>query len=186
MSDKNLLDKVEMLTQPLLTEEGFINEACINELTAAIKNMPKTYKRLANDPEWNTPRWIFKNEIVGAFAKWAIRQSPKEKPIPKGLEGICKYLDACLEKSVDWNQDWDSENIKMTKLSLCEINKLLFDILYEQNITDFDNWNKSAKEEDFIDLHALLHNVCLDIRGERRLDDIFDKKFEEEHGHLRD
>jgi hypothetical protein len=35
-------------------------------------------------------------------------------------------------------------------------------------------------DRDFIDLDALLHNVCLDIRLERRASDAFNKQFEEE------
>ena len=80
-------------------------------------------------------------------------------------------------------------------LSLCEVDKALYDILYDKGIEDFDNWNKSKAEPsndsikfvsasspqsmpdyDFIDLDALLRNVCISIRDERRKNDEFDKK----------
>ena len=66
----------------------------------------------------------------------------------------------------------------MAELSLCEINKLCFDILYEQDVKEFDAWNEG---EDFIDLDALLHNVCLDIRLERRAFKAFNDKFDIEN-----
>ena len=84
----------------------------------------------------------------------------------------------------------------MTELSLVEINKLCWDILGD--FQPFLDWNKSkkGKEEilftsrfsktdpdyDFIDLDALLCNVCLDIRTERREKVKLNEKFEREHG----
>ncbi len=189
---KDIFKNIEMLSQPLLTEDGFINEACINELSAAILKTPKHYDRLNDKPEWNIKRWTFKKDITQGLAKYAISQSPY--PCPDNLEDVIKYLDACLEKEVDWQ-----ECMGMAKLSLCDINKLLYDILYEQGVSYFDNWNKSKKgnveiqfvsrdslkgdpDYDFIDLDALLGNVCLDIRMERRASDKFDKEFEEKYG----
>ena len=191
---KNPFENIEMLSQPLLTEEGFINEACINELNASITNMPKTYNRLSDSPEWSIKRWTFKSDITRGLAKYAIAQSPYS--CPNNLEEVINYLDACLEKEVDW------EKFGMVELSLCDINKLLYDILYEQGISYFDNWNKSKKgnvkisfssrysgKEDpdysFIDLDALLRNVCLDIRMERRANDKFDEEFEKKYGKLK-
>ena len=189
---EKLLKDAHMLSQPLMTEEGLVNEACINELNAAILNMPKTYERLGNDTEWNVKRWIFKDHITGSFAKWAIRLSPYS--CPDNLEKVIKYLDACLERGVDFEEDG------LAKLSLCDINKLLYDILNEQNISICDEWNEPKKnwretefsclgdatKEDpdfgYISLDALFHNVCLDIRMERRANDKFDKEFEEKYG----
>ncbi len=188
---KNPFENIEMLTQPLLTEEGFINEACINELNSFITDTLKTYDRLNGDPEWLSKRWTFKSDITRGLAKYAISQS--SYPCPDNLEEVINYLDACLEKEVDWHLSG------MAELSLCDINKLLYDILYEQGISYFDNWNKSKKgdvkisfssrysgKEDpdysFIDLDALLRNVCLDIRMERRASDKFDEEFEKKYG----
>ena len=66
----------------------------------------------------------------------------------------------------------------------------------------FDNWNKCKKgdtpdisftcryenernpDREFIDLDALLHNVCVSLRDDFRREDAFDKKFEAEYGKL--
>lgn len=184
-------DEPEMLSQPLLTEEGALNPACMNELSAAIAGMGKTHERLADDSEWSEQQWVFPKDITGAFAMWACRQSPYG--VPDGLESVCKYLHACLLKSVPWDVN------EMAKLSLCEINKLLYEILYEQGVEAFNAWNRcrvgdtpemafssrfdgpSDPDRDFIDLDALLHNVSLTIRDERRKDKAFDEKFEREN-----
>lgn len=190
MKKKDILKDIEMLSQPLLTEEGFLNEACINELEAALSNIPKIHERSDGDPEWTDKKWTFKKDITRSLAKYAVSQSPYS--CPDNLEEVIRYLDACLEREVEWSESG------LAELSLCDISKLLYDILYEQNITYFDNWNKSKKgkveiqfmsryskedpDYDFIDLDALLSNVCLDIRLERRADEKFHKELEDKYG----
>jgi hypothetical protein len=190
----NKEDKIEMLTQPLMTEDGYLNPACMNELESTINNIPKTYNRLAHDSEWSIRKnkWTFKTDIVGAFAMWACRQSPYG--VPDGLENVCKYLNAALESC---GNGW--KNSGMQECSLVDINKWLYEILYEQGVIEFDKWNeckvgntpdinfvsrydgKRNPDRDFIDLDALLHNVCLTIRDERRKDKAFDDKFDKEY-----
>jgi len=188
-------DDMEMLNEPLLTEDGFVNPACMNELENVLNNCPKTYQRLTNDPEWTKRHWVFKHDITAALAKWAIRQSPYA--YPERLDEVVKYLDACLDVEFKKAGCLDTSDI-MAELSLCEINKMLYGILHEQGVEAFDNWNKAKNgseeivlasryskahpDSDFIDLDALLHNVCIDLRMEFRVNDEFDKKFEEEHG----
>ena len=150
-------EEIEFIQEPLLTEKGFVNEACINALSKAISDMPKTYERLADRPEWNEKCWVFVKDITGALAKWAVRQSSKD--CPRNLEKVLGYLDACLARYFPFDKNG------MCELSLIQINKALYDILYEQGISDFDEWNKGEK---FIDLDALLRNVCLDIKRERK------------------
>jgi len=182
----------DIISQPFLTEDGFVNPACMNELESTINDMPKTFNRLSSDPEWSErkDKWTFKSEIVGAFAMWACRQSPYG--VPDGLENICKYLNASLKSVAKWNTGG------MTECSLCDINKWLHEILYDQGIKEFDNWNKCKKgvtpdisfscrydnipnpDYDFIDLDALLRNVCLTIRDERRKHKVFNDKFDKE------
>lgn len=184
-------EEIEMLSQPFLTEDGAINPACMNELSAAIGAMGRTHERLRDDPEWAEQCWTFPKDITGAFAMWACRQSPYGAP--DGLEEVCKYLHACLVRSVPWDAN------QMAKLSLSDINKLLYEILYEQGVEKFDAWNrckvgetpemaftsrfygKPDPDHDFIDLDALLHNVCLTIRAERRADKAFNEKFDKEN-----
>lgn len=161
----------------------------------AIEGMGKTHERLRGDPEWDERKdlWTSPHQIVGAFAMWACRQSPYG--VPDGLENVCKYLSAALKTEFKW------ATAGMQELSLCEINKALYDILYEQGVEEFDAWNErkngrdgmgfssrmdsgSNPDDDFIDLDALLHNVCVTIRDERRANKAFDEKFEAEYGGL--
>lgn len=68
------------------------------------------------------------------------------------------------------------------EISLCDISKMLYDILYGQNISIFDGWNtEEVMGKSWLDLDALLHGVCICIRNERRERDRFSKKFEEEY-----
>jgi len=186
--EKDDIQFEHIIEQPFLTEDGFVNPACMNELEAAIKNIPPAYERLKDDPEWSEKKYIFKDYITSSLAKSAIRQS--SYPCPKDLDVVIKYLDACLSKSVQWDK------FGMTKLSLCDINKLLFDILYD--MPQIEDWNtpkkdwrntefdccgdaeRSDPDYGFIDIYALFRNVCLDIRRERRERDEFDRKFDKE------
>jgi hypothetical protein len=165
-------DNVEMLTQPLTTEEGFLNEACLNELEAANCNVQPTYDRLSNDPEWSTPRITHWRDILGYFANWSVRQIsyPDTTPFPPGLEKMIGYLSARIRPCFD--------NTGYAHLSLCDINKMLHNTLMCETI--FQSWNDSATFQGWLDLDALLHNVCLSIRSERREFDAFNKKFDEE------
>lgn len=183
-----------IISQPLMTDEGFVNPACLNELDAAIKNIPPTYIRLQDDSEWGNSKnmWTFKHDIVGAFAMWACRQSPYG--VPDGLENVCKYLNAALQSC---GNGWKNEG--MQECSLNNINKWLHEILMDQGVVEFNAWNerKSGKipdiqfvtridkkrnpDYDFIDVHALLHNVCLTIRDERRISKAFNDKFNAEY-----
>lgn len=129
--------------------------------------MPPTYERLASDNEWNTPRLVFLREITGYLAHWAIRQIDQsdQTPFPPGLEVAIGFVDRCLRPRFDTNE--------MAKLSLCDINKLLHETLMQEPF--FLAWNDAKILKGWIDLHALLHNVCISIRDERRTFDAFDK-----------
>lgn len=64
---------------------------------------------------------------------------------------------------------------------------MLHDILYEQNISLFDDWNKKEKMgPHWLDLDALLHNVCISIRQSRRDFDRFNQEFEKELANKKD
>ena len=164
------LEDVPMLSQPLLTEEGFVNPACINELTAAINKIPPIHIRCANDPEWNTPRWTYWREITGAFAYWAVRQINEgdDTPFPPGLEKVVGFLSACIRRKFD--------KTGVAQVTLCEIGKWLFDILMSETI--FLSWNDEKVLKGWLDLDALIGNVCVTIRDERRKNDAFDLDFD--------
>lgn len=190
MKNENPLDNGEMISQPLLTEDGFLNPACMNELADTIRNIPKTHDRLRGDPEWDSKedKWIFKKDIVGHFAMMSCKLSPYG--VPDGLENVCKYLNVALNSCGTWNE------FEMQEASLCEINKWLHEILYEQGVEEFDKWNeckvgstpdiqfvssmdgKTDPDRDFISLDALLHQTCVSIRDERRKNKAFDEKLE--------
>ena len=172
-------ERIEMLTQPLTTEDGYLNEACVKELEAAINNMPESYERLANDPEWQATGWIGAYEITGLLSKWAIQQSAG---VPPAMDDVLNYCLVCLRRD-DRFSEWQGLG-HYAKLSLCDINKLLWDILGELQL--FLDWNEKGIMKplglEWIDLSALLHNVCISIRNERRHDRAFNEEFEREYG----
>ena len=86
-----------MLSRPLTTEEDFINEACINELEAAILNMPPDWERLADRPEWNTKIFLHWRKITRHLAQWAVRQIPEHDPYPDSSRAFKRnWLFVCM------------------------------------------------------------------------------------------
>jgi len=165
-----------VLKNSLITEDGFLNEACWNELCSVIKNMPKTHERLADNLEWSKRRITNIREITGGLAYWAVRQiacyTADGLMVPPNLEKVISYLHTCVCSKFD--------NHGLAELSLCDVSKMIHDILYEQGISCFDEWNtREIMGEYWLDLDALIHNVCLTIRDERRKNDEFDRRFEE-------
>jgi len=191
----NEIDKIHMTNEPLLTEEGFVNQAAINELEAAIRNMPSSYERNANDTEWTVKRWTFLSEITGMLAEWAIRQSPYS--CPDDLEIVIRFLSACLQREFEKLKYHKDATSIMVEVSLCQINKWLHEILItlpqvvawntakdgdKRQIRYSDRYGSDATgpDNDLLDLDALFSNVCVEIRNERRRSDKFNREFEEE------
>ena len=192
------LDKMHLLSQPLLTEEGFVNPACMNELENVIMNMSETYDRLKDDPEWGEQLgWTFISNITGSLARWAVNQSSYSWP--DDLDVVIKYLHECLavelEKLPDDLKHQDRDLSGMYNITLCEINKLLHDILdddpyvmawNEPKVSSGPGYEKRHEcphpDFGFIDLSALFRNVCLDFRNDRRRNKAFDERFEAENG----
>ncbi len=184
-------DEENTLKEPLSNSDGSLNQDCMAELSEVVANIPKAHDRLSIDPEWSAKRITSKKDILGGFVKYAVRQSPYD--CPDHIQEVVLFLAKCLDRDVKW------DDMGFAYLSLCEINKLLYDILYEKGVSYFDAWNKSKitrsedlfftsaysnhhPDTDFIDLDALLRNVCIDIRTDRREFDAFNKKFDEENG----
>lgn len=175
-----LPDDIEMLSQPLLTEEGFVNEACMNELSSWIDNMPETWERLADNPEWNEQRWIYTSAISGYLAHWAVRLYRK---CPPNLVQVVDYVATCLRREFEKRDGIGDLDDIMCQMSLCEINKMLWDILGELKV--FTAWNtEEVMGENWLDLSAVLHNVCLSIRNEWREDKRFNEEYEKQYGPL--
>lgn len=174
----NPFEEIEQINKPLLNSDGSLNLDFLKELKQVIDSLPNVTPRLASDPEWNTKEenWTFRQEIIGAFALWACRLSPHG--VPDGLEVVCKYLNECLKREYNW--------ARMEELSLCEIHRALDDILLKNGIKQFKDWAKAKSgktdptnfltafggthcpDDDFMDLNALILNVCMTIRDERR------------------
>jgi len=170
-ADKLPIDKIEMLSEPLFDEHGDINPFCIGELSEAIENMPETHERLKDNKEWSLSCWTTDIEILGSLSLCAVRCFGG---CPPNLFDVIEYVKACLRKSV-FTGSFDDDRFRMTKLSLCEINKFLWDCLGD--FQQFTDWN-NQKYKHWIDLSACLHNVCVAIRNHRRHDFAFDYKFD--------
>lgn len=188
----NPFDDIPMLPEPMLTEDGFENPNFMPAFKAMLDNMPESYERLANKPEWNTKRWTFYREIVGALAQWAIRNISDDgrdddlnvimldpPPFPPDFEKVLGYVSSCLKRQFMKLNTCDLW-YGMAEVSLCDINRMLHEILTIEEFKLFMDWNtKETMGDAWLDLSALLHNVCLTIRNERRDHDRFDKEFEE-------
>jgi hypothetical protein len=169
--NENDFDKI--IDEPLLTDDGLLNPVCMAQLDAAIKNMPPTHERLAGDDEWSRKRVTYWREITGYLANWAVRQIEEHDntPFPPGLEKVIGYLSACIRPKFD--------QLGYAWMSLCDINRLLHDILYEEKI--IASWNDANVLPGWLDIDALFHNVCLSIRDERREFDAFNRRFDAEN-----
>ena len=134
---------------------------------------PPDHIRLANDPEWNTKRITHWREITGGLAYWAVRQiNEDDTAFPPGLESMVGLLTAIILPGFD--------KFGWAYLSLCDISKMLHDAFWEEPI--FASWNDEKVLKGWLGLDALLRNVCLLIRQDRRAFDEFNRKFDEEHG----
>lgn len=172
---KNENFEIIKMINPPMTEDGFLNPAFESELQGIIKEAfsAPTYQRLADNKEWNKKVWTFRREITGYFAHSAIRLigNKDETPFPPKLEGVIGLLHVMLKPYFDEND--------MAELSLCDINQLLHEILMPEQM--FLDWNDEDKLHGWIDLDALLHQVCINIRDERRSFDEFNRRFDTEN-----
>jgi len=62
-------DEIHMLSQPLMTPEGFVNPACLNALGAAIKGVQPAFARLSGDLEWSKKRCTSLSDITTFTAR---------------------------------------------------------------------------------------------------------------------
>lgn len=174
-----MTNEIHMLSQPLLTDEGFINEACMNELEAAIEKMPPTHVRLADNREWNTPQITHYRDITAGVAYWAVKQfagCEPTQPVPPhfapGLENVVGFLSAVIRPKFDI--------LGYAQISLCDVSRMLHEVLFDCD--DFKAWNTSQTlGTHWLDLHALIHNVCLLIRTDRREFHEFKQRCEARH-----
>lgn len=138
--------------------------------------------------ETNKRFWVFKHQIIGAFAKWAVRQSPY--CYPDGLEKGLRLLDSEVSKQLAWS------TIGMAKLSTQDILDVLDNVVKNPRNRVFVGWNTPKKNKnvkflftsryhtpkpdyDFIDLDALIRNTVTDIYRESESDAEFDRRVEQ-------
>jgi len=165
---------VHFIETPMLTDDGFVSPVFEAELNAAIEGAwDDATRRCEEDPEWNTPRWTHWREVVGYFTHWAVRQIEchDKTPFPPGLEKMVGYLSACIRPRFDKQT--------MALLSLIDIERMLIEVLWPMET--FQSWNKAEVLPGWLDLHALLRNVCCSIRNERREFDRFNLRFDTEN-----
>jgi len=184
--DKN---KISTITEPVLLDDGELNPDFEQSLSDAIENMPETYIRLSGDSEWNTTKdnWTFTGDIVSYFAQCAVSFSPYTAP--DNLVGVLEQVELIFKPLEDSGG--------MFEISLCTVNELLHEHIIP--LQQVQEWNvpkngdhrvaqfssryssKPDPDDDFIDLSALAHGVCLALRQTRRERKEFDKKFEEDY-----
>ena len=120
------------------------------------------------------------DDIVGALAMWAIRQSPY--PVPTKLEEACLALHRVLEA------EWSKREPELGFIRLCgnEIESLLLECF--KRCPDIEAWNEPrsrhtekfvtrsrfhqpAPDDDFIDLDALARNVSHTLVAQRLIEE---------------
>jgi hypothetical protein len=151
---------VEIIQEPLLTDDGLVNPVAIAKIEAFCENMPDTHERMAGNAEWEAKRWIAWREVVGGLAYWGVRQIEPgcDTPYPPHFEKVIGFFAACSRPRFD--------NNGLAHLSLREVAKMLYDILTPEPM--FQAWNDSEQLAGWLDLDALIRNVCTTIRDERR------------------
>ncbi len=166
---------IHMIKQPFLTEGGFVNEACMNELNSFIKNMPEIYDRFSDNPEWTKKIWTADTDILGYLAHSAICCYGD---VPPNLEDIVKYVRACLRNDPFKKVCDKRDKFRLAEMSLCDINRILWDYLGDLQM--FKDWNDGKiMGPRWIGLSACLRNVCICIRDERRNHEAFGVKVDE-------
>jgi len=105
-------------------------------------------------PVWRDDREFLysKNDIVGAFAMWSVRQSPYN--CPADLYSAIQQLYKALDKNIVF----DSNNLGYAMLSCDKILDTLEKLFDE--ISTIEAWNQPEPDDDFIDLGALARNIA--------------------------
>jgi hypothetical protein len=125
-------------------------------------------------------RYIFKDQIVGYFAMWTIRQSPYDMP-DKFITSIQEFTEA-----IDQNIEFDTLGMCKTtcrdlKRSICNTIKLCPTVLTwsepkNPSTSEYlfvSRHDAPAADDDFIDVFALSRNVAYGCWLELCYDDNF-------------
>lgn len=164
------------LTQPLTTEEGYVNEACLNELTEAIRNLPKYSEN--PDLERTLKGYTSLGDLTGEYAKWIIIQA---KGAPNTLPHIINYIAAEAKQYFKSFTEYDDGQVLMWEISLNDIAKFHELIENEPIIAQLNEESFMAPQNlEWIDLGALERNVMTGVRNDRRHFAAFNFKFDYE------
>lgn len=106
-------------------------------------------------PKREQPRWINYRWITGYLACYAIRQV-RGPAFPPKLEGVIGFLHARIRPRFDEDG--------LAKMTLGEVADLLREELMPEEM--FRAWNDENVIQGWIDLDALIQNVCFSIRHE--------------------
>lgn len=170
--------EMQMLSQPLLTDEGLLNEACLNEMSAAINNMPAQSVRLASEPEYQIRAIMTEDDLIGAIAGVTVPMYSRRGYIglPPGLHEVIGYAAARFRRECEI-----IEGMNYRYITLIELAEFMEDVARE--CEQVKAWNDCGNhpEGDFIDLGAWSRNVVIRIREMRRHSWAFDWKFEKEY-----
>jgi len=110
--------------------------------------------------------WVFKKDLLGSLAKWAIKQSPYLYP---------QNLITVLDKFADHIEPYftkENSTVGMRKFKVLELEDFIEANL--KTIPEYLDWNERINgrdgvgvvtrfDDDFIDLGALVRNVAHDI-----------------------
>lgn len=160
------------------------------EFSGVLDQVDKAHQlSLQADPEWSTPRHVHVHTLVEAFAHGVLAADPWHKgyKIPPGFEGVINWIAFKIQE--------EFKDEEVPKLSLIEI-KERFDRWGHEH-PQFLKWNVPEtpgtvvgivsrysairEERDFIDLGALVHNAALYIRTDRRENDRFEERFQQQY-----
>ena len=108
--------------------------------------------------------YVTPSELVGALAKWAIRQWLQEPHVPPALQECLGVASAAASLFVQGSDSFvNGGEIKMCLIS-CHEAQLWYSELLNSN-PEFKAWNSHGMEE-FIDFDALARNAAHDIAVE--------------------
>ena len=142
-------------------------------------------RKLAADPEWNTPKSLHAKDLVEAFAVGVIRADCWHRgyKLPPDFEGVVNWI------AFNVQHEFADE---VVQLSLLDVERLFWE--WANQHPAFLKWNETDKlvgvvhrnaplpeARDFIDLHALIRNCTIHLRTEIRERERFECEFEKEH-----
>lgn len=138
-------------------------------------------------PPWRDERefWWPIDQVVGAFAMWAVRQSPY--PVPDNLTDNCKSLTDLMKEAIedreqmapDSDEEWFKSNHEWIEKTMLRLFDQIPQIMEWNNRKNGNQaslgfssrYDKPSPDNDFIDLHALARNIAHTLIREALIDE---------------